>query len=359
MQKELFRATGQHGAKESGDTVLKAPVNGNTVKPRPHTRPTGPPTSVAARLDVACRAVTASVEGLKTVSRNVFAHDAKMRVCARSLGAVVTEFVKLHTQLEPSLSARRPTLTTQSSQGSFSRQPQASVSRSGQVKADHQGVRPTPSASHSQMPVSGFFGSASLQSKGSGVSCTEVSGTSGSKVAGGGAESMGHSEAGQDPAAETQSPTTIDHDTSLKDLEAKLQPAELSSLGKAGNSSTDGVETAEGRDSLQLPTDSASTHQEPPQTHSTSGGGTCATTTHSVQAHAVRDCPSRCSTTSISSSVFSEAADAESSQAPINNEYSGSHGWPSFSQPASPRAGTCLLWMADGENKALETATQE
>ena len=334
MQKELVRATGQLVPTEAGDSALKAPVK----KTREQTRPSGPPAGVAARLDAACRAVTASVEGLKTVSQSAFAQDSKMRASARSLGAVVTEFVKLHTQLEPSLLARRPATATHSSQASCNRTSQPSVSGSGQGTASQQRVHtsPAPSISHSQMHVSGFFGAASLQSKGSGVSCTEGPSTNGSLIVGGGAESVGPSEAGQPSVAETQNLTTNDQDATQtsKVAEAKHSPAGVVASGEMGACATDVVADAGGEDSPQLPTESEVTHHEPAQTQATSGGAMA----HSPRTQTVGDCSSR-SATSISSSVFSDGDDADFSEAPNSSEFGASHGQPPIPQSTSSPLG--------------------
>lgn len=346
MQKELTRITGQPDVSAAENSSLKAPVKVKSPKPKPQRRPTGPPTGLADRLDAACLAVTASVEGLKTVAQDTFAHDTQMRACARSLGAVLTAFVKLHTQLEPSLTNPRSAPTIQSSQGSCNRERKQSTSGLGNARQHGVPISPAPSVSQPQMPVSGFFGSASLQSKGSGVSCTEVPSTNWSQVT----NSIVHSQDGKAPATTTEINMVGEQDGATMDFDASAdeQPAQAvhSCSGKAENSSSQGPahcdeHVVEDRvpESFPLPTESEAIHEEPRATQSDSGA--CAPT-NSAQPPSLGNCASRQYTTSISSSVFSDRVDPESSQVPKNSEASCSQR-PSISQSGNPPLGACLM----------------
>jgi hypothetical protein len=280
MQQELTRIIGKSSGSEAEDAST-VPVKVKSPKPKQQARPrSAPAVGVSRRLDAAYQAVTASVEGLKTVSTEKFAQDQGMRACARSLGAVLTQFVKLHKQLEPSLTASRPTAhTIISGQASCTHQSLQSPRLVGSSAQRRARVSADSAVSHPQMPVAGFFGSASLQSKGSferkgsGLSCTEVLSAHVSL----GAIATVHSDFIQAEQADatncnthgTQDGANVHHDPSARDesmAEGVARPVLLFAPEPAPEQPSEHVEP----------------HEVPPQRVPISGDGD-PVTTHSAQ----------------------------------------------------------------------------
>lgn len=338
VQKELTRITGQPAVIGAQNACSKAPVKVKAQKPRPQKQP-APPVGVASRLNAACLAVTASVDGLKTVSQDTFACSAPMRMSARSLGNIITAFVKLHTQLEPSLKISRSAPTIRANQGPLStHQPVPHTSGLGNAAQHAQQQSPASSVPNLQSLVSGgFFGSAS-QSKGSGVSNTEVQPSSTNRSEEQVSHSVCHSQAGQTDMAEDTAAGEQDAATMLHSTTADEQP--MAAMSCDEQLEQDGG----GRQSMQA-VQSEATEAEPLKKGSQSGAGASAPA-DAVQPPGFGECPSRHCTTSISSSVFSDRVDAESSaQVPKNSEATYSQ-TPSLSQSANPPAGAPQMLVA-------------